>query len=181
MPKSLVVFVLFSLVAQSIFFARPAGASRGPAATTHAFYYQVLSFKKSAAEISDNDQEALQALFASLKEKKQKIEQVHVAVWSDKAFSTKTALSQKDRSLADQRAAAVENLLEVKFGIGNVESYSMAQKANWFARAYDLNENDIKALFAGKGAPGNVAPEDFQMIKTKGGPSKAVLIFELET
>ncbi len=153
---------------------------RSPAPPAHLSYYQVLNFKKGVSKISAVDQESIEALVTSIKEKKQKIDQAHIAVWSDRAFSMAAALPQKDRDLAEERIATIEDELESRFGIGNVESYNMAQRSNWFARAYGSSDKELKTLFATQGAPANVAPEDFQTVKAKGGPTKAVILIELE-
>lgn len=146
----------------------------------HSFYYQVLAFSKGSSEIPDESRAGLTTLIQEIKEKKQRIEQAHVAVWSDRPFSTTASLSPKDRDLADQRIARVENELEAKYGIGNVESYNMAKRSHWFARAYGSGAKELKSLFAMPGAPRNVTPDDFQTVKTKGGPSKAIVLIEIE-
>ena len=168
--------LIFSSV-QSLAATQP--KPRAPAAT-HAFYFQVLNFSRGGTDLSEVDREALRELTRSMKEKKQKIEEAHVAVWSDRAFSETTSLPLKDRELADARIVLIEDVLESKFGIGNVQSYNMSRRSNWFARAWSLNSKEIKTLFAMKSAPANVTPEDFQTLKTKGGPMKAVVLFELE-
>jgi hypothetical protein len=153
---------------------------RLPATAPHIFYDQVITFKKGSAEISKSDQETLLALQQAMKEKSQKVEQVHVAVWSDLPFPKAASLSERDRALAESRIMAIEDFLEGPLGLSYVESYNLAERSNWFAKALNTDPREIKSLFAQKGAPKNVTPDDFSLVKTKGGPSKAVLLFELE-
>ncbi len=147
--------------------------------TAHAFYFQIVTFKKGSSEISKVDKDALAALIQSVKDRSQKIEQAHVAVWSDRLSSVKSALSQDDRSLAEKRIVAIEDHLEGALGMSYVESYNMAERSNWFARAFSVNQKDVKSMFGQKGAPQNVTPEDLQVVKSKAAASRAVILFEL--
>ena len=148
-----------------------AKALRQPA-TTHVFYDQVFTFKKGAFEIAKTDKDGLAALLQIVKNRSQKVEQIHVAAWSDQ--------SNADRELALKRANSIQDYLEADLAQSYVETYNMAERSNWFARAMAANSRDIKKMFAQKGAPQNVTPEDFAVVRSKGGPSKAVLIIELE-
>lgn len=147
--------------------------------SSHNSYFQVVHFAKGSVEIPEGDQDTLSAVIADSKEKKEKIEQVHVAVWSDQT-TTANAGNEKDRELANSRILAIENYLESKQELGAIEGYNMAVRSNWFARAMTAASKDVKALFKVKGAPTNVTPEDFELVKAKGGPSRAVILIELE-
>jgi len=142
-------------------------------ATSHVFYDQVITFKKGSSELSTTDKETLQALLKTVKERSQKVEQVHVAAWSDR--------KGQDRELAEKRMNAIQDELEGALGLSYVATYNMAERSNWFAKAMNLNARDVKTMFAQKGAPQNVTPEDFAVVRSKGGPSKAVLLIELES
>ena len=184
--------LVFSMIIGSLILARHTFSSAAPApesgtavkaiqrlpSSSHNSYFQVVHFSKGSVDIPEGDQETLSAIIADSKDKKEKIEQVHVAVWSDQNTST-TAGSVKDRELANSRILAIENYLEAKQELGSIEAY-MAERSNWFARALNATSKDVKALFKVKGAPVNVSPEDFETVKAKGGPSRAVILIELE-
>src|SRR4051812_44698450 len=104
----------------SVHAAPPAVSPSATPTTAHIYYFQTLAFGKGLGEISAGDLEAFAKLIQMIRAKKQKIEQAHVAVWSDKPFSSTSSLAQKDRDLADQRIGAIENHLESKYGIGNI-------------------------------------------------------------
>lgn len=146
-------------------------------ATSHRVYTEVVTFKRGSSEISKADRETLTALFQTIKDKSQKVEQAHVAVWSDESLGSRSASA---RSLADARISVLEHILEGDLGLSNVEAYNMASRANWFARAWSLSPHEVKTLFSAKGAPQNVTPEDFAGLKDRGGPSKAVMLIEIE-
>jgi hypothetical protein len=148
--------------------------------SAHAFYFQVVTFKKGSSEISKVDKDALDALIQAVKDHSQKIEQAHVAVWSDRRPAEKSVSSIGDRAIAEKRIVAIEDHLEGPLGLSNVESYNMAERTNWFARAFNANSHDVKSMFAQKGAPQNVTPEDFQIVKSKAAASRAVILFELD-
>jgi hypothetical protein len=170
-------------------FAGPAASAaasgvRGPKrlpATSHVFYDQVVTFKKGSSELSKADQDTLAALFQTIKSRSQKVEQVHLAAWSDRPFSPKAPQTKKDRALAESRIVALETVLEGPLAMNYVATYNMAERSNWFARGLVAKPRDVKTLFSQRGAPQNVTPEDFAVVREKGGPSKAVLLIELES
>ena len=161
-------------------FSAGARQQRLPSARSHAAYFQIITFKKGSSEISKGESNALEVLVHSMKDRSQKIEQAHVAVWSDGESPAKAALTPADRALAEKRIVAIESYLEGPLGVSYVESYNMAERTNWFARAWFASPHDIKSLFAQSGAPQNVTPEDFQVVKSKGAPLRAVILFELD-
>lgn len=154
-----------------LFVGSAAVAKRLPA-TSHVFYDQVMTFKKGSAELSKSDKETLAALLKTVRDRSQKVEQVHVAAWSDQPL--------KDRALAEKRMNAIQDELEGPRGLSYVETYNMAERSNWFAKGLHLNARDLKTLFSQKGAPQNVTPEDFAVVRSKGGPMKAVVLIEVE-
>lgn len=152
-----------------------AKTSRLPAASQHVSYDQVIAFQKGSSELSKSDKDALAALLKSVRDRSRKIEQIHVAAWPDASAST-----PQSRELAASRANAIQDHLEGALGQSYVETYNMGERSNWFARAMNASARDIKTMFAQKGAPRNVTPEDFALVRSKGGFAKAVVLVELE-
>ncbi len=153
-------------------FAQAAPKRGQPAASEHLAYHYVTLFKKSASDLTQADKDALMRVLQTIKDRSQKIEQVHVAAWSDKELS--------NRELATKRANALQDYFEGPLAQSFVETYNMAERSNWFSRAMGASEKDIKKIFAQKGAPQNVTPKDFAIVKSKGGPGTAVVLIELE-
>lgn len=169
--KAFVFITAAGLLTGAFCFSAHARPKRLPA-TSHAFYDQVITFKPGSSELSKADKETLEAIFQTVKNRSQKVEQVHVAAWPDHAG--------KDRELAARRMNAIQDQLEGPLGLSYVTTYNMAERSNWFAKALNLNARDVKTLFSQKGAPQNVTPEDFAIVRSKGAPSKAVILIELE-
>jgi hypothetical protein len=152
-----------------------AKTSRAPSALQHVSYDQVIAFQKGSSELSKADKDALAALLKSVRDRSRKIEQIHVAAWPDASPST-----PQGRELAASRMNAIQDHLEGALGQSYVETYNMGERSNWFARAMNASARDIKTMFAHKGAPKNVTPEDFALVRSKGGLTKAVILVELE-
>jgi hypothetical protein len=142
----------------------------------HVSYDRVVTFKKGSSEISAADKEALAALMQTVKDRSQKIEQIHVAAWADKASD----FSSQSRQLAASRVNAIQDHLEGELAQSYVDTFNMNERANWFVKALTVNPRDLKKIFAQKGAPQNVTPEDFALVRSKGGAMKAVLLVEIE-
>lgn len=141
--------------------------------------YQVIEFQQGSTELSENSKKMIRETVDKAKQAGE-IEKLHVAVWSDKAFPAAEGaeLSEADRNLAEQRSEVLENFIENELQVSDVETYSMAEGSNWFARAFNTEEAELRSLFSQQGAPSTVDPQEFRIVKEKGAPSKAVLLFE---
>ena len=141
--------------------------------------YQVISFNKGSDQLTEMEKNSLRSLMETAK-LAGAIDRVHVIGWSDKAFPmgrTAADLPKVDRDLAKARIDKIEDFLESQLDISGVKTYSMAEKANWFARAFNTDEAELKSMFSQKGDV-DVKPEEFKMIKDKGGPMKAVILVQ---
>lgn len=139
----------------------------------------VISFKAGSSDLSEADKAALRTRVESLKSSGQ-IEKAHIAAWADKPFPKgKNDLARADRNLADSRIEKINSFLKDNLDLGNTDTFNMAEKSNWLARAFETNDAELKSLF-GEKLDSPVRSEDFQLIKKHGQPSKAVVIFRME-
>lgn len=141
--------------------------------------YQVVTFSRGSADLTLAQKKAIKAVHDSAVGG---IDEIHVAVWSDQAFprNSKTDLPDAQRDLAERRGDAIENYLryDLKQNALNVSEYNMAESSNWFQRAFNTDEGELKSLFSQQGAPSKVDPIEFNVVRTKGGPMKAVILIE---
>lgn len=141
--------------------------------------YLVLNFAPGSDVLTDASKNSLRS-FIDRVQNNGKIEDLHVAVWSDRAFSfDKDApdLSSGDRDLADRRIDVINNFLDDELNIdADIKTYSMAEKSNWFARAFRTDDAELKSLFSQQGSPANVRPGQLRLVKQHGGPMKAVIL-----
>ena len=137
----------------------------------------VVTFAKGSSEFTKTHKEALATLMQKLKDRSQKIEQIHVAAWADKSPDA----TAEGRKLAASRMNAIQDHLEGELAQSYVETFNMTERSTWFAKAMNANAKDIRKMFSQKGAPQNVTPEDFAIVRSKGGPMKAVLLIEIES
>lgn len=138
--------------------------------------YQVLTFPRGKADLSTAQKKEINSLLLNAAGG---IDNIHVAVWSDQAFpkNSKTDLPKASRDLADKRIDAIKTYLNSMHAPG-VETYSMAESANWFQRAFNTDAGELKSLFSQQGAPRNVDESQFRIVRAKGGPEKAVILIE---
>ncbi len=142
--------------------------------------HQTITFDSGSSTLTDADRESLRKLIREAK-LKGTIEQVTVAAWSDKALPKRgQKLSDFDRTLAERRANAIENFLETDLLVDDVDTYNMAETANWVARTFDTREAELKSMFGRRGADLPVTNAEFQVIKNEGGPAEAVVLVEME-
>lgn len=143
--------------------------------------YQVIQFKPGTATLTEGSKKMLQSLVTTAK-KSGEIEQIHVAAWADKGFpkGENAELKDADKKIAEGRAEAVENYVNDQLKVSDVKTYSMAEKSNWFARTFNTDEAELKDAFTQKDRPANIDPEEFNVVRGKGGPSKAVILVEME-
>lgn len=143
--------------------------------------YQVIEFKRGTATLTDNAKKNLRSLVDNAKAKGT-IDKLHVAVWSDKAVpaANRPDLSDADRKLADDRISAIESYVSETLQVSNIDTHNMAEKTDWFARGFNTQEAELSSLFAQEGAPSDVTPEQFKVVKQKGGPMKAVILLNME-
>ncbi len=144
--------------------------------------YEVIQFKKGSAELTAASKNSLKKLVDNAKASGHEISESYLAVWSDKKFPMgKNAkdLPKKDQELVEKRIEAINNYMSETLQLSKAETFNMAEKSNWFARAFNTDEAELKSLFSQQGAPAKVDSNEFKIVKSKGGPMKAVILFEM--
>jgi hypothetical protein len=134
----------------------------------------VLDFKNGQQQLSAAHRNKLRTFINAAKARGE-IDEVKIAVWSDKEFPATGELSDKDRTLASKRAEHLENFLTDQLDVSEVETFNMAEKSNWLARTFNTDDAEIKSLFGTEGgAP--IDHDEFQVFKSKGDASKAIVL-----
>lgn len=137
----------------------------------------VLTFTKGSSELTDAGRAKLRHIVSTIGV--ENVSRVEIASWSDKTFPmTGTDLSKADRDLADERADKINDFLKDQTDLSTlrIRKYSMAETSNWLARMLRTDEAELKSVFAKEGETPMVR-DDFNAIKSDGGPSKAVVVF----
>ena len=103
-----------------------------------------------------------------------KINEVQVAAWSDNPVPREgEELSKSDGNLAGNRAKNIANYLKSRYQVSDVDSYNMAERANWLARTFDTADAELKTEIV-RGGP--MSKNEFQVFKENGKASKAVVL-----
>jgi hypothetical protein len=140
-----------------------------------------ITFDDASSVLSESNKESLRKLVQNA-EDKGTISQVTVAAWSDKSLPRQDQeLLDADRKLASERADAIENFLESEMDIADVDTYNMAESANWLAKTFNTRDAELKSVFGRTGSEMPVTKNEFKVIKRAGGPSKAVAVVEFES
>lgn len=142
-----------------------------------------ISFKKGSADLSEADRVKLRALVKGAREEG-KIGKVIVASYADKAYrdTANNTYTDSEKKLAKKRADNLEKALE-EIGARDIDTYNMAEKANWFEKNLELEDAKVKQAAKG-GQPEQKDAEDRRLtaigktLKKEGGASKAVVIIE---
>lgn len=136
----------------------------------------VVNFEKDSAAISEGERTTMKSALDAAR-KDIKIERVIVASWSDSSMPEQkdAKLSDRERKLADERAENVQKLLK-EFGVSKVDTYSMAEQANWFQKMFKTDEAQIKKSMKGLAIDDNFNKALGEKLTSMGGPSKAAVI-----
>lgn len=135
----------------------------------------VIQFARGQSTISNNDQALLRQLVMDTQAQGLNYK-IEVAVWSDKAHPKKGSLAKSDVRLADERATQIKNYIQMDQGhTRNVSVFNMADGAHWLARTFRTSDAELDSAFAKRGTS-QIKREDFKIIKTEGGPMKAVVL-----
>lgn len=144
--------------------------------------YATIEFKKGSSDITESSKKSLKSMIDAARSRGE-IDQLHVAVFADKAFpagANAKDLPDADRTLVQNRIDAIDKYVKDGLNVSGIESYNMAERSNWFARAFDTKDAELKSLFSQQGAPADVDPQELSVVKKEGGPSKAVVLLEME-
>jgi hypothetical protein len=132
------------------------------------------NFTMGSSELSAADQASLQGLI--MRTGTDNIARIEIAAWSDQDFPKgETDLAKDDIDLAGRRLNAVRDYITSQASGVRVRTYNMAESSNWLARTFRTDQAELKSIFA-KNASAPMARKDFNLIKSDGGPSKAVVV-----
>jgi hypothetical protein len=134
-----------------------------------------VSFPRGSAVIPTSDINHLQSVAGNLKSSEH-LDSVTAAVWSDEEFPAARDhdLAKPQRDLAKARIDAIRDAIRPYKGI---TAHNMAEHASWYARAVNSDGAELESLFS-KRDPDAMDRNDFNLIKSNGGPGKAVVVFE---
>jgi hypothetical protein len=143
--------------------------------------HAVISFDEGSALLTERDKSVLRSLVRDAVAKGT-IDQITVAAWSDKTLPAQgRKLLDVDRDLAAERADAIKAFLKTDMEVADVDTYNMAENANWLARTFNTRDAELKSVFGRAGADVPVTKDEFYLIKKDGGPSMAVAIVEFKS
>lgn len=142
-----------------------------------------ISFNKGSANLSEGDRVKLRSLVKSAREDG-KIGKVVVAAYADKAYrdTANNTYTDAEKDLAKKRADNLEKALD-EMDAGDVTTYNMAEKPNWFEKNLETDEAKVKQAAKGsqteqKDSEGQRLTAIGKTLKKEGGASKAVVIIE---
>jgi hypothetical protein len=139
-----------------------------------------ISFAQDSAMLSEVDKEKLRELVRDTRSKAA-IDNVAVVAWSDKDVPMRgEKLSDADRNLAKSRAEVIQSFLKDEMGFArtDIDTFNMAENANWFARTFRTQDWELKSIFSKKGAKAPVNNNEFMLVREEGGPSLAVVVLQ---
>ena len=137
----------------------------------------VITFTKGTSELTNAGREKLRHIVSTMGV--DNVSRVEIASWSDKNFPmTGADLPKADKNLADDRADKINDFLKDQTDLSTlrIRKYSMAETSNWLARLLRTDEAELRSVFAKEGET-PMMRDDFNTIKTEGGPSRAVVVF----
>lgn len=135
-----------------------------------------VSFNKGSHKLSKSDASTLRAMYKAVLTD-DTVEKVIIAAWADDKMPTGGKLSDAQVDLAEKRADAIEDVLK-KMGNKNIDTYNMAKDATWIGKVFETQNAEIKEALKGKPADDANANRIAQLLESKGGVSKAVVIIK---
>lgn len=173
---------MFWILTLSLALAPFAQANMGKKSAKHdtaKYEHMTLTFDKGASNLTPAEQAKLTS-FVNDAKAKGTIDEIEIAVWSDKSFPGKgAALSKSDQNLADDRGNSIENLLGNTVNVSQVEVYNMAEKTNWLARTFNTSDAEVKSLFQ-KEVDAPITHDAYMAIKNNGAAQKAVVLVKYD-
>lgn len=135
-----------------------------------------VSFSKGSHKLSKSDLSTIRAMYKAVLSDNT-VEKVIVAAWADDKMPSGTKLSDAQVDLAEKRADAIKDVLK-KMGNKNVDTYNMAKDATWIGKVFETQNAEIKEAMKGNPADDANANRIAQLLESKGGVSKAVVIIK---
>lgn len=186
---SLVLFALMSMNSGTIFAAKTASAVNNKNAKSPDYPSMVVPFKAGDASLSNEMKDQVKKLVEGARSKG-KIEDIHIAAWSDQPFPKDKDLPKGDRDLAKQRADNIKKFLkqELKQKDKDIEIANMATRSTWMGILFETDGSEVKANIEGKRHEvvdlGDDDDDDKREIASRvkelGKPSVAVVVIEFE-
>ncbi len=135
-----------------------------------------VTFSEGSALLSDEAQEKLREVYNSAMAAG-KIDDIQVSVWSDSNLpnSSKIELSKNEKELATRRGNEIKKFLEETVKTPSVQTFSMAEHANWIARLFNTDSAELKSSLARRSDKTSEAK--FYFLRD-GGPSTAMIVIE---
>lgn len=135
-----------------------------------------VAFTKGKYALTPKAQSELNKLVEKAKQNGE-IDKVRVAVWSDKEYPAEgTKLPAVQQDLAKERGDRIENYLEDKLKVGDVEVHNMAKRAGRLAEIFSTDDAELKQAFIATGAAPTTATDGF----LTGAASTAVIMVKMK-
>jgi hypothetical protein len=135
-----------------------------------------VSFSKGSHKLSKSDLSTIRAMYKAVLSDNT-VDKVIVAAWADDKMPSGTKLSDAQVDLAEKRADAIKDVLK-KMGNKNVDTYNMAKDATWIGKVFETQNAEIKEAMKGSPADDANANRIAELLESKGGVSKAVVIIK---
>jgi hypothetical protein len=135
-----------------------------------------VSFAKGSHKLSKSDASTIRAMYKAVLTD-DTVEKVIIAAWADDKMPTGGKLTDAQVDLANRRTDAIKDVLK-KMGNKNIDTYNMAKDATWIGKVFETQNAEIKEALKGKPADDANANRIAQMLESKGGVSKAVVIIK---
>lgn len=133
-----------------------------------------ISFEPGKANLTIESEAKLNVLVKQARSQG-KIDDMKIAVWSDNPAPREgEELAKVDRDLAAARGHAIKSWLK-HHKVSDIDTYNMAERASWLARVFSTDAADFKTETGG-GNDSHMFREEFQIFKTHGNASKAVIV-----
>jgi hypothetical protein len=150
--------------------------AEGISAQSKSMEVVVIEFEPGQSNLSEDERQKLSDAVQNLKEG-QSISSTTVAGWSDKQSPRSGSLDKKHQDIAKKRISNIEKVLtsEGQGKVSQVQSFNMATMPSMQA---SRGEAEMRSAFGRRGA--EMSKDKLQTLKKDGGPSKSVVILEIE-
>jgi len=152
---------------------------------TWTFYFDAVDrtttsiyFDPGSAMLTSMEKMRLRDWVNNLKQDNQGRVSAIVASWSDKPYpmANNSVLTKSDRDLAESRNQNVKEALR-ESGVTSIETFSMAERPNWFQRTFATDSAQIKGEAKDKQWDENNESRIASILNRRGGPSRSVILF----
>lgn len=140
----------------------------------------VLNFDNNEIALSDSEKTSIRSLVKSVRDDS-KVSKIIVAAWSDYTYplNGNNSLTVTAKEIAEQRAEEVRKVL-AELGSDNIEVIEMVDKPSWLSSFMGTDEAEIKNALHGKTIENRTNATIADMLASKGGPSKVVVMVNKE-